>query len=105
MTNMPFVEFLTNFRGGALEQHCSEQFAEMIREVLEKGTSGKLTLEITAKQEKGGQTRISPRVTAKLPATEIKDGYYFADNEGGLHSRDPNQSDLEDALKEKSIRT
>lgn len=96
MSNLKFVKFVTEFRGGALEAHLSKKLEQIGAGIAEFGGDGELTLKLKIKLTKFGTLDIAPKVDCKIPDKQIGPGVYWLDDNGEIVTRDPNQTDLED---------
>lgn len=94
-----FMEFLQSFRRGELLRQGNEQLERVIAAMKETGGDGSITITLPFKFNKGGQIECTPKVTGKLPQHAMGTGIYFADDEGRLSRRDPNQMDIEDEIE------
>ena len=94
-----FLEFLQTFRRGDLLRDGDEQLERVIAAMKETGGDGKITIDLPFKLNKAGQIECTPRITAKVPQRPMGTGIYFADDEGRLSRRDPNQLDIEDEIE------
>lgn len=96
MTNMPFSKLLTEFRGGELEESCSEKLAGIGEALRDLGGKASLTLKLDFKMTKHGHIEIDAKVTAKKPEPEIRPSIFFMTDDGVFTRRDPSQTDIED---------
>jgi hypothetical protein len=94
-----FLEFMQSFRRGQLLHEADEHLEKMVTAMIETGGDGKLVIEPPFKRNKAGQFECTPKVTAKLPQRQMGTGIYFADDDGRLSRRDPNQMDIEDEIE------
>lgn len=94
-----FLEFLQSFRRGELLRHADEELARIVAAMKDTGGDGKLTIELPLKFNKAMQIEINPKLTPKIPQRPIGTGIYFADDDGRLTRRDPNQYDIEDEIE------
>lgn len=94
-----FLEFLQSFRRGELLRQGDDRLESVIAAIRDTGGDGKITIELPFKLNKAGQIECTPKVTAKMPHRPMGTGIYFADDEGRLTRRDPNQMDIEDEIE------
>ena len=93
-----FLEFLQTFRRGELLREGDAELSKVIEAMNDTGGDGKITIELPFKMNKAGQIECTPKLTAKVPQRPMGTGIYFADDEGRLTRRDPNQLDIEDEI-------
>lgn len=93
-----FLSFLQTFRRGELTRQADEQLEKVISAIKETGGKGDITIKIPFKLNKGGQLECTPTVNATIPQRPMGTGIYFANDEGRLSRRDPNQLDIEDEI-------
>jgi len=96
--DMNFLEFLQGFRRGELLRQGNAQLEKVIAAMAETGGDGEITIKLPFKFNKGGQIECTPKITSKVPQAAMGTGIYFADDEGRLSRRDPNQMDIEDEI-------
>ncbi len=94
-----FLELIQSFRRGELLAQADRQLAKIIEVMADTGGDGSLTITIPLKFNKAGQIEVTPKVTSKVPQKAMGTGIYFADDEGRLSRRDPNQMDIEDEIE------
>lgn len=94
-----FLELVQSFRRGELLNQADRQLAKVIEAMADTGGDGSLTITIPLKFNKAGQIEVTPKVTSKVPQKAIGTGIYFADDDGRLSRRDPNQMDIEDEIE------
>ncbi len=95
---MNFLELIGSFRRGALVNKADVEMAKVIAAVRDTGGTGKITIELPFKTNKGGQIECTPEVKSKIPTVPVGTGIYFATEDGALSRRDPMQMDIEDEL-------
>lgn len=94
MADQMFHEWAKDLRHGEASEEWAEALAEVVTAVRNTGKPGTLT--IVLEVEPGGRTvKITDRVKRKLPEFDREKAIYFADDDGGLHRRDPNQGVLD----------
>lgn len=97
--DLNFLELLQTFRRGELLRQGDEQLEKIISAMAETGSDGELTIKLPFKFNKGGQIECTPKISAKIPQRVMGTGIYFADDDGRLTRRDPNQMDIEDEIE------
>lgn len=93
-----FLEFIQTFRRGELLAEGDDKLNELIEAISRTGSSGSLTLKMSVKVNKAGQLEITPDLAIKKPTRTLGVGIYYANDEGRLSRRDPNQMDIEDEI-------
>ena len=96
MTNMPFVQLMTELRRGDVEAEASEKLRELCRAVAELGGKGRLTLSIDIQRTEHGHVEVKADVALKVPKRKAKAGIFYLTQDGALSRRDPGQTDIED---------
>lgn len=94
----PFADALREMQAGRTHTELSEQLHELIARVRDTGKKGSLTLTITVAPVKNASENtltVSDVVTAKLPAHDRRVSLFYADADGNLTRRDPNQLEFE----------
>lgn len=94
----PFADVLVELSGGRTHTELSEQLHELIARVRDTGKKGSLTLTITVSRVKNAAENtltVSDDVRAKLPAHDRNVSVFFADADGNLSRKDPNQLEFE----------
>ncbi|UWQ59941.1 hypothetical protein K3722_07370 [Leisingera caerulea] len=94
-----FLEFLQSFRRGQLLHEADEHLEKVISAMAETGGDGEITIKLPFKRNKAGQIECTPKISSKTPHRQMGTGIYFADDEGRLSRRDPNQMDIEDEIE------
>ena len=94
-----FLGFIQSFRRGELLRQGDQQLSEVIAAMAENGGDGELTIKLPFKLNKGGQIECTPKITSKIPQRPMGTGIFFADDDGRLTRRDPNQLDIEDEIE------
>jgi hypothetical protein len=97
--SLNFLELIQSFRRGELLRQGDEQLNRVMEAISETGGDGSITIKLPLKRNKAGQIECSPKITANIPQRPIGTGIYFADDEGRLSRRDPNQMDIEDEIE------
>ena len=90
----PFADALIEMQGGRTHTELSESLHELIARVRDTGKKGTITLTITVAPVKNASENtltVSDLVTTKLPAHDRRVSLFFADADGNLSRRDPNQ--------------
>lgn len=93
-----FLEFIQTFRRGELLADGDDKLRELIEAISRTGSSGSLTLKMSVKVNKAGQLEVTPDISIKKPSRSPGVGIYYANDEGRLSRRDPNQMDIEDEI-------
>lgn len=94
----PFADALLELSGGRTHTELSEQLHELIARVRDTGKKGTLTLTITVSRMKNAAENtltVTDDVKAKLPAHDRNVSVFYADADGNLTRRDPNQLEFE----------
>ncbi|MGB0661299.1 MAG: hypothetical protein ACPGNV_14135 [Mangrovicoccus sp.] len=94
-----FLEFMQSFRRGELLREGDQQLSNVIEAMHATGGDGEINIKLPFKLNKAGQIECTPKLTAKIPQRPMGTGIYFADDEGRLTRRDPNQYDIEDEIE------
>lgn len=94
-----FLELIQSFRRGELLGEGDTKLGELIEAIQRTGAGGDLTLKLKFKVNKAGQIEIVPEMTIKKPTRALGTGIYFANDDGRLTRRDPNQMDIEDEIE------
>ncbi|SHK04934.1 hypothetical protein SAMN05444404_3181 [Ruegeria lacuscaerulensis ITI-1157] len=94
-----FLEFIQTFRRGELLREGDQQMTRVIEAMAETGGDGEITIKLPFKLNKAGQIECTPKITAKVPQRPMGTGIFFANDEGRLSRRDPNQFDIEDEIE------
>jgi hypothetical protein len=96
MSVRPITDVLRHISRGALIDHASDQFADLVRTIDANGGTGKLTLELNVKKaSRGGAMLVTGKSTLKKPADEPMEAMLFATPEGNLVADDPRQQKLD----------
>lgn len=90
----PFAATIQELRSGLLHAELSDALAEVTQAAMEHGKAGAVTLTLTLKPEASGQFFIEDQVKIKKPEGKRPVSLMFADENGGLHRRDPRQPEL-----------
>lgn len=93
-----FMEFLTSFRRGQLMREADKVLRRITEAMMETGNDGEITIKLPLKFNKAGQIEIDPKITVKIPQTNLGTGIYFVDDDGRMTRRDPAQLDIEDEI-------
>ena len=97
--SLNFLEFMQGFRRGELLREGDQQLSRVIEAMAATGGDGEITLKLPFKRNKAGQVECTPKFTARIPQRPMGTGIYFADDDGHLTRRDPNQYDIEDEIE------
>lgn len=92
----PAAAWLQEQRGGSLHGELSEALAEVTRLVGEREKQGKITLTVTIKPNEGvsGAVLVEDKLAVKPPELTVRPSLFFADADGNLSRRNPNQPEL-----------
>ena len=96
MTNLPFVQLITEHRNGDTEKAVSAKLLELIGALRAFGGKGRLTLDLNFSLTDYGMLEVKAEVKAKIPEEKLKPSAFYITPDGLLSRRDPNQTDLED---------
>jgi hypothetical protein len=96
-----FQDVLTDLDDGKVHEQLTKLWPEVVRAVRETNKAGTITLQLTAKLERGTMVVVVPKVTTKLPAPATSPTLFYTDEEGNVHRNDPKQLPLKNvtALK------
>ncbi|OWU83828.1 hypothetical protein ATO6_15475 [Oceanicola sp. 22II-s10i] len=94
-----FLEFLQSFRRGELLRQADAHLTKVVTAMRETGQDGEITIKLPLKFNKAMQIEITPKISSKAPDPAMGTGIYFADDDGNLTRRDPNQLDIEDEIE------
>lgn len=87
-----FFAVLSDADAGQMLKQLDETTRKLISAVLKTGGKGKVTLSITvAKCGEERQVKITPKVDASIPRSQIRERLLYADETGRLHLNDPAQ--------------
>lgn len=99
-----FLEFLQTFRRGELLRQGDEHLERLIAAIKETGGKGELVIKLPFSMNKAGQVECTPSIKPTIPQPAMGTGIYFADDDGRLSRRDPNQMDIEDEIERRRHR-
>lgn len=97
--HLNFLELIQSFRRGELLRIGDSELSKVMQAMTDTGGDGSITITIPLKFNKAGQIEVTPKITSKVPQRAMGTGIYFADDEGRLSRRDPNQMDIEDEIE------
>lgn len=87
-----FFAVLSDTDAGQMLKQLDETTRKLISAVLKTGGKGKVTLSITVtKCGEERQVKITPKVDASIPRSQIRERLLYADETGRLHLNDPAQ--------------
>jgi hypothetical protein len=96
MSSRPLADTLRHIGAGVFIDQASDQLAELVSAVDERGKSGTLTLQISIKKaSRGGAMNVTGKITVKKPAEELMEALLFATPDGNLVADDPHQQKLD----------
>jgi hypothetical protein len=92
----PITDVLREHDKGAAVIQASEELAELVEAVTNESKPGKLTITITITPNKKSKEAVFFGVETKLskPKSTSPLSVFFTDENGGLHRRDPRQSEM-----------
>lgn len=93
-----FLQLLQSHRRGEIPAEADAALTDILTALREHGGKGKLTLTLNLKLNKTGQIELIPDIKAEKPRRAMATGLFFADDEGRLMRRDPNQADWVDEV-------
>ena len=96
MTNLPFIQLITEHRQGDLEADLSRRLLEVLEGIREYGGKGKLTLSLGFSLDKHGMVSVDAKTDHKAPEKGVKPAVYWLTDDLTLTRSDPRQRDLED---------
>jgi hypothetical protein len=88
-----FMNVFSTLQKGVSLLEASSKLAELVRKVEETGKPGTLTIKLTVGPNKG-TIFVTDEITVKEPKGTRQASLFFPDEEGHLHRRDPNQSEM-----------
>lgn len=94
-----FLELIQSFRRGDLLSEGDTKLNELVEAIKRTGAGGELSLKLKFKVNKAGQIEVVPDLAIKKPTRSLGTGIYFANDDGRLSRRDPNQLDIEDEIE------
>ncbi len=91
-----FLDTLRFMRGGKTQQELSEELNSLVQACRDTGNSGKITLTITVKPDRGdtGQYFLTDKIDCKKPAFERGQTICWGTPEGNLIRNNPSQGEL-----------
>lgn len=93
-----FLQLLQSHRRGEIPTEADQALTDILAALREHGGKGKLTLTLNMKLNKSGQIELTPDLKSEKPRRAMSQGLYFADDDGNLSRRDPNQGDWVDDI-------
>lgn len=98
----PFTDVLREYRKGQLAEEATDELAKVVKSVMQTGQAGELVIKLKVKPQKGdsGIIIMSGEVVAKAPRDALPDAIFYADDDGGLHRREPRQADMDTLFRE-----
>jgi hypothetical protein len=96
--SITFLQLLQTHRRGEIPSEADDALSDILTALREHGGKGKLTLTLNLKLNKTGQIELTPDLKAEKPRRAMSTGLFFADDDGRLLRRDPNQGDWVDDI-------
>lgn len=96
--SISFLQLLQSHRRGEIPNEADAALTDILTALREHGGKGKLTLTLTLKLNKTGQIELAPDLKSEKPRRAMSTGLFFADDDGRLLRRDPNQGDWVDEI-------
>lgn len=93
-----FLQLLQSHRRGEIPAEADAALTDILTALREHGGKGKLTLTLNLKLNKTGQIELAPDLKSEKPRRAMSTGLFFADDDGRLLRRDPNQGDWVDDI-------
>ncbi len=90
----PFTEVIGDIAGGKVAVDLTDALAEITKAVEETGKSGLLNLKIKIDANGDAMVTYDAEVVTKVPRPAYGKTMFFTDFEGGVHRRDPRQTEL-----------
>lgn len=90
----PFTDVLGELGAGQTLEDLSHRLAQVVQAVGDTGKQGKVTLELTVAPNGHGAVALADKITTKVPEPDRGTSLFFTDDDGGLHRRDPRQTEL-----------
>lgn len=88
-----FTDILRDIRKGRVVEAASLALAEAVRAARFHGKPAEVTLKIIVKPKPGDNLiYLLPKVSTKIPQSDLPEGLFFADDEGDLLREDPTQT-------------
>lgn len=86
----PFVEWLSEFKAGAVADQLTAALAEVAQAVHLHEKKGTVTLKLTL-NEQGGGVVVEADVNHSAPVAKAQGQFFYVDRDGSLSRRDPAQ--------------
>ncbi|MES2814501.1 MAG: hypothetical protein V4720_06365 [Pseudomonadota bacterium] len=93
-----FLQLLQTHRRGEISTEADAALTDILTALREFGGAGKLTLTLKLKLNKTGQIELAPDLKTEKPRRAMSTGLFFADQDGRLLRRDPDQPDWVDEV-------
>lgn len=101
---MNFIALLQSMRRGEILAEGDSHLTKVVEAIREHGGKGSITLSLALKMNKAGQIEITPDLKSQAPRRALSTGIFFADDDGNLTRRDPNQADWVDDINARRTR-
>jgi len=100
----PFTSILMQARKGEVNDHLSNELAELIKAIDATGKPGEITLKLKVTPEKGGgnQKDFDFDVSVKVPRPSLPKAVFYSNEEGDLFRTDPSQREMFEDVTGKS---
>jgi hypothetical protein len=96
--SITFLQLLQTHRRGEIPAEADAALTDILTALREFGGAGKLTLTLKLKLNKTGQIELAPDLKVEKPRRAMSTGLFYADDDGRLMRRDPNQGDWVDEV-------
>lgn len=93
-----FLSLLQSMRRGEILAEGDRALSEVVEAIRTHGGKGDVTLKLALKLNKAGQIEITPDLKHTAPRRALSMSIFYADDDGQLTRRDPNQGDWVDDL-------
>lgn len=89
-----FTQWLLAQRRGGAHEELSEALAEVVKNVLEHGKQGTLSLSLKIKPVGDGQVQIVDAIKVGAPEGEKAPSIFYSDENGNVSRSDPRQTEM-----------
>jgi len=87
------TDVVGDLRKGAALADLNDEYQKVVKAVRETGKSGTVTLKLTIKPN-GETVFVDDDISSKPPKPAKNTSMFYADEDGGLHRRDPRQGEM-----------